>query len=56
MTKTSEVSKVAIFKSKKIRRVIYQNEWWFSVVDVAEALTDSVNSRLLVQNENKSKK
>jgi DNA-damage-inducible protein D len=32
---------IAIFKSKEIRRVIHNNEWWFSVVDVVEALTDS---------------
>jgi len=34
---------LAIFKGKKIRRIIYLNEWYFSVVDVIEALTDSVN-------------
>jgi len=36
----SEV-KTAIFKGKKIRKIIHQNEWWFSVIDVVEALTDS---------------
>src|SRR4030042_3074419 len=35
--------KIALFKGKKIRRIIYNNEWWFSVVDVVEALTDSLN-------------
>ena len=34
-------TKIAIFKSKQIRKILYQNEWWFSVVDVVEALTDS---------------
>jgi len=34
---------LAIFKGKKIRRIIYLNEWWFSVVDIIEALTESVN-------------
>ncbi|MDI6792053.1 MAG: Bro-N domain-containing protein [bacterium] len=38
-------NKIAIFKGKKIRRIIYANEWWFSVVDVIEALTDSINPR-----------
>lgn len=37
-------TKVAIFKNKSIRRIIYQNEWWFSVVDICGALTDSVDS------------
>jgi hypothetical protein len=36
---------VAIFKGKNIRKTIYNNEWWFSVVDVVEALTDSANPR-----------
>lgn len=31
---------LAIFKGKKIRRIIYLNEWWFSVIDVVQALTD----------------
>jgi len=34
-------TKIAIFRGKKVRRTIYKNEWWFSVVDVIEALTDS---------------
>ena len=30
-----------VFKGKTIRRQLHQNEWWFSVIDVIEALTDS---------------
>lgn len=37
----ADVDKVALFKGKEIRRVIHNKEWWFSVVDVVEALTDS---------------
>ncbi|OGW25508.1 MAG: phage antirepressor protein [Nitrospirae bacterium GWC2_42_7] len=40
-----EATKIALFKGRKIRKTIYNNEWWFSVVDVVEALTDSVNAR-----------
>ena len=36
-----ETTKIALFKGKKIRKVLFQNEWWFSVVDVIEALTNS---------------
>ncbi|RKX81150.1 MAG: phage antirepressor protein [Spirochaetes bacterium] len=36
-------TKIAIFKGKKVRKTIHNNEWWFSVVDVAAALTDSAN-------------
>ncbi|MFZ2300169.1 MAG: Bro-N domain-containing protein, partial [Candidatus Moraniibacteriota bacterium] len=35
----------AIFRGKEIRKTLSQGEWWFSVVDVVEALTDSVNPR-----------
>ncbi|MFC1484835.1 Bro-N domain-containing protein [bacterium] len=40
-----ETTKLAVFKGKKIRRIIYNNEWWFSVIDVIESLTDSKNPR-----------
>jgi DNA-damage-inducible protein D len=35
---------IALFNGKTIRKT-YHNEWWFSIVDVVEALTDSVNPR-----------
>ena len=40
-----ENTKIALFRGKKIRKVIFKNEWWFSVVDVVEALTDSPEPR-----------
>jgi len=33
--------KIAVFRGKEIRRAIHNDEWWFSVVDVCEALTES---------------
>lgn len=36
-----EETRIAIFRQKKIRKVIYRNEWWFVVQDVISALTDS---------------
>lgn len=36
-----KMTKIAIFKGKKIRKILLNGEWWFSVVDVIEALTDS---------------
>jgi len=32
---------IALFKGKTIRRIIHNNEWWFSIIDIIEALTDS---------------
>jgi len=34
---------IAAFRSKEIRRTIHNNEWWFVIVDVVSALTDSIN-------------
>lgn len=39
-----EEKKLAIFQGKEVQRVIYNNEWWFSVKDVVQALTDSTNA------------
>ena len=39
-------TKIAIFKGKEIRKIVYNNEWWFSVVDIIEALTDSNKPRV----------
>ena len=37
-------TQIAIFKGKRVRKIIHNNEWWFSVVDVVGVLTDSVDS------------
>ena len=34
--------KIAVFKGRKIRRTIHNNEWWFVIADIVEALTNSV--------------
>ena len=38
------MTKMALFKGKKIRKNVYQNEWWFSVVDICGALTNSLDA------------
>jgi DNA-damage-inducible protein D len=38
-------SKIAVFRGKHIRRAIYHDEWYFSVVDIVEVLTESTNPR-----------
>lgn len=40
-TRDIDTTKIALFKGKKIRKTIFHDEWWFSVVDVVEALTES---------------
>jgi len=29
-----EITKIDLFKGKQIRKVIFKNEWWFSITDV----------------------
>src|SRR3989338_10953947 len=37
--------KLVVFQDKKIRRIWHENEWYFSVVDVVGALTDSTDAK-----------
>ena len=39
------IKTIAVFKGRQVRRTLHEGEWWFSVVDVVGALTDSVNPR-----------
>ena len=36
---------LVVFQNKKIRRIWYKEEWYFSVIDVVQVLTGSNNSR-----------
>jgi len=40
-----EQNKIVVFESKKIRRLWHNEEWYFSVVDIVAALTDSPTPR-----------
>jgi hypothetical protein len=40
----NQQNKLVIFQDKKIRRVWHKNEWFFSVVDIVEILSESSNS------------
>ncbi len=42
-------TKIAIFKKKEIRKTIHNNEWWFAVSDIVEALTDSVDVKQYIK-------
>ncbi len=40
-----ETTRIALFRGKKIRKTIHNDEWWFSIVDIVGALTDSLDPR-----------
>jgi len=40
-----ENMKIELFKGKKVRKIIHENEWWISVIDVIDVLTGSGNPR-----------
>jgi DNA-damage-inducible protein D len=42
---SQDVTKIALFQEKQIRKILINGEWWFSVVDICHALTESPNPR-----------
>jgi len=38
-------TKIAIFKGRKIRKIIHKNEWWFSIIDIIKVLTETERPR-----------
>lgn len=38
-------NKIAIFEGKQIRKIIFQDEWWFSIIDVVEVLSGTSRAR-----------
>ncbi len=37
--------KLITFQNQKIRRIWHEDQWWFSIIDVVEVLTESSRSR-----------
>jgi DNA-damage-inducible protein D len=46
---SEQSNQIALFQGKEIRKTIHNNEWWFSVSDVVEALTDSKDSKQYIK-------
>ncbi len=42
-------TRLAVFKGKQIRKTIHNDEWWFSVADVVEVLTDSSDPKQYIK-------
>jgi prophage antirepressor-like protein len=43
--KNSELIRVSAFEGMQIRKILHEGEWWFSVIDVVEILTESDRPR-----------
>jgi DNA-damage-inducible protein D len=41
----SELIRIAVFEGKHIRKILHEDEWWFSVIDIVEVLTGSDRPR-----------
>jgi len=46
---SSDENSLVVFQSKKIRRTWHKGEWWFSVVDIVSALTDSSDPKQYIK-------
>lgn len=44
-----ETSQIIVFQDKEIRRIFHNDEWYFSIVDVVEFLTDSTDPKQYVK-------
>ncbi|MHC5191366.1 MAG: BRO-N domain-containing protein [Planctomycetota bacterium] len=49
MSDGEQSMRIALFKGREIRKVIHDNEWWFSVSDVVEAITDSKDAKQYIK-------
>ena len=45
----SKVSHLVVFQKKDIRRTLHNNEWFFVVSDIVEALTESKGVKSYIQ-------
>ncbi len=47
---SDELQRIAIFQKNEIRKTFHHGEWWFVIVDVVAALTDSSNPSQYLKN------
>ncbi len=41
----TQTTKIAVFNGKQVRRILHNNEWWFSIIDIIEVLTGNERPR-----------
>jgi prophage antirepressor-like protein len=45
----TQAERIVLFQEQSIRRTWHNQEWWFAIVDVVAALTDSVQPKVYVK-------
>ena len=45
MAENEQSTQIALFRGKEIRKMLHDNEWWFSIIDVLESLTGNERPR-----------
>jgi DNA-damage-inducible protein D len=48
-TNLVQETRIAVFRGREVRKTIHNDEWWFSVADVVEVLTDTADVRQYVK-------
>jgi DNA-damage-inducible protein D len=44
-TSSQTSTRIALFHGREVRKILHNNEWWFSIIDVVGALTNSDRAR-----------
>jgi DNA-damage-inducible protein D len=42
--KTNELTKISVFEGAHVRKILFNDEWYFSVIDICAALVESTDS------------
>ena len=49
MKKHKQTTKIVVFEQKQVRRVLYRKQWYFSVADVVEILSETSDIRQYIK-------
>ena len=39
-----ELTQISVFQDKEIRRIFFENKWWYSIADICAVLTASIDA------------
>lgn len=41
---SNELTKISVFNGARVRKILFNNEWWFSIVDICHVLVESADA------------